>query len=165
MPQQNKRDFQKEAVTLSTPIGVLKIVAIDNAVCSIGLAKPEEKVDCESRVDHPLLNQAAQELREYFAGARTQFTFPMKAEGTAFQQAVWDALKRIPFGKTMSYGEIAAQIGNPKASRAVGMACNRNPIMIAVPCHRVVGTKGALVGYAYGTGMKQQLLDLEQSNQ
>ncbi|MDD4312333.1 MAG: methylated-DNA--[protein]-cysteine S-methyltransferase [Eubacteriales bacterium] len=165
MPQQNKQDFRKEAVTLATPIGVLTIMAIDDVVCSIGLAKPEEKVDRESRADHPLLNQAAQELREYFAGARTQFTFPMQAEGTAFQQDVWDALKRIPFGKTMSYGEIAAQIGNPKAARAVGMACNRNPIMIAVPCHRVVGAKGALVGYAYGTGMKHFLLDLEQPNQ
>ena len=81
-----------------------------------------------------------------------------------FQKRVWAALREIPFGVTKSYGQIAAEIDNPKASRAVGMACNKNPIMIAVPCHRVVGASGALVGYAYGTGVKQRLLDLEREN-
>ena len=104
------------------------------------------------------------ELKEYFEGARTQFTFPMHAEGTAFQNAVWDALRKIPYGETKSYGEIANVVGNAKASRAVGMACNRNPIMIAVPCHRVVGANGSLTGYAYGTGIKQVLLDIEREN-
>ena len=88
----------------------------------------------------------------------------MRAEGTPFQQKVWQALREIPYGKTKSYGEIAGVISHAKASRAVGMACNRNPIMIAVPCHRVVGASGALVGYAYGTDTKRQLLTLERES-
>ncbi len=164
MQHHKKQDSREESITLDTPIGMLVITALDGAICSIGLAKPEETASVE-RVNQPLLNQAAMELKEYFEGSRTQFAFPMRAEGTAFQNAVWDALRKIPYGETMSYGEIANAVGNAKASRAVGMACNRNPIMIAVPCHRVVGANGSLTGYAYGTGMKQVLLDLERANQ
>ncbi len=164
MPRQKKQDLQKESITLATPIGLLVITATDDAICSIGLAKPEEINTNENNTDLPMLNQAAMELKEYFDGVRAQFTFSMHAEGTAFQSAVWDALRKIPYGETMSYGEIANAVGNAKASRAVGMACNKNPIMIAVPCHRVVGANGSLTGYAYGTGMKQFLLDLERKN-
>ena len=163
MQYHEKQDGRKESITLDSPIGMLVITALDGAICSIGLLKPEDKATAE-QTDHPLLNQAAMELKEYFERSRTQFTFPMHAEGTAFQNAVWDALRKIPYGETMSYGEIANVIGNAKASRAVGMACNRNPIMIAVPCHRVVGANGSLTGYAYGTGIKQVLLDIEREN-
>lgn len=108
-----------------------------------------------------LLRQAARELAEYFAGTRREFTFPVAPAGTPFQQAVWAALRTIPFGQTRTYGQIAAQIGRPTACRAVGMANNRNPVAIVVPCHRVVGSGGGLTGYAGGLGVKAFLLELE----
>lgn len=103
-----------------------------------------------------------QQLDEYFSGERKTFTIPLSAKGTSFQHLVWDALCTIPYGETRSYGEIAKQIGNPKASRAVGMANHNNPIGIIVPCHRVIGANGTLTGYAGGLDMKQYLLELEQ---
>jgi O-6-methylguanine DNA methyltransferase len=111
----------------------------------------------------PELNRAAEELAEYFAGKRQDFTFAMRPAGTPFQKRVWNALLRIPYGETRSYSQIAQDIANPKGPRAVGMACNRNPIMIAVPCHRVVGADGSLTGYALGTGLKQVLLSHERT--
>jgi AraC family transcriptional regulator of adaptative response/methylated-DNA-[protein]-cysteine methyltransferase len=109
-----------------------------------------------------LTDAAAKQLEEYFAGQRKSFALPLKPAGTAFQQRVWDNLLTIPYGKTRSYKEVAAALGNPKASRAVGMANNKNPLPIVIPCHRVVGANGALVGYAFGLPMKQRLLQLEQ---
>lgn len=109
----------------------------------------------------PLLRQASSELREYFEGRRKTFTVPLAPKGTPFQQQVWAALQTIPYGETRAYGQIAAQIGNPRACRAVGMANNRNPIAIMIPCHRVVGKDGALVGYAGGLDIKTYLLNLE----
>lgn len=155
-------EIPAEQIRIDSPIGKLVISARDGAVCSITLANTDAKVGTEATVSEPVLRQAAQELGEYFAGKRTRFTFVMRAEGTPFQQSVWAALLDISFGETKSYGEIAKAVENPKGSRAVGMACNKNPIMIAVPCHRVVGANGSLTGYAHGTGMKQSLLDLEQ---
>ena len=111
----------------------------------------------------PLIKTAALQLFEYFYGKRAEFELPLSPKGTLFQQAVWTALKNIPFGETRSYKQIAEQIGNPKAVRAVGMANNRNPVPIIVPCHRVIGTNGELVGYAGGLDFKQALLDLEKS--
>ena len=105
-----------------------------------------------------------EELREYFAGTRRAFTLPLAPAGTPFQQEVWAALREIPYGETRTYGQIAARIGRPKACRAVGMANNRNPIGIVVPCHRVVGASGALVGYAAGLAVKESLLRLERMN-
>ena len=151
-----------EQIRIDTPIGKLVLSARGCAVCSITLAKPDMQNGAEATVFEPVLRQAAQELGEYFSGKRTRFTFAMRAEGTPFQQSVWGALLDIPYGETKSYGEIAKAVENPKGARAVGMACNKNPIMIAVPCHRVVGANGSLTGYAHGTGMKQSLLDLEQ---
>ena len=163
MKQGEKRnDLPKESITVETPLGILIVTARDGSVCSIGLMKDGAGETSTANADSEVLRQAARELNEYFAGKRTEFTIPMQATGTPFQQKVWQALRQIPYGETKSYGEIASLIGQPTASRAVGMACNRNPIMITVPCHRVVGAKGALVGYAYGTGIKQKLLDLEQ---
>ncbi len=115
----------------------------------------------DSGVATALSDEAYRQLQEYCEGRRKFFDFPYRLYGTAFQQKVWQALCRIPYGETRSYGQIAAETGNPKAARAVGMANNRNPMMIVVPCHRVVGANGSLVGYEGGLDMKQALLDLE----
>lgn len=125
------------------------------------------RLDCVEREDFghepsALTHLAWKQMEEYFAGKRKNFDFPFRLIGTDFQKKVWQALCRIPYGQTRTYGEIAKEIGNPKASRAVGMACNRNPIWIAVPCHRVVGAGGKLTGYAGGIAMKEALLSLEQ---
>ncbi len=112
----------------------------------------------------PVSDQAAAQFLEYFAGSRKAFDLPLAPKGTPFQQSVWQALLQIPYGQTRSYGQIAASIGSPGASRAIGMACNKNPIWIAIPCHRVLGRGQALTGYAGGLAMKQALLTLEQVN-
>lgn len=111
-----------------------------------------------------LLCLAAQQIQEYFTANRTQFSFPIALQGTEFQQKVWQALQKIPYGETRSYQEIAKEIGNEKAMRAVGMANHCNPIAIVVPCHRVVGKNGGLTGYAAGLHRKQLLLELEEKN-
>lgn len=119
---------------------------------------------CEKRAEEQadrLLLRAAEELGEYFAGRRRNFTLSLAPRGTEFQQRVWSELRRIPYGETRSYGEIARAIGQPRACRAVGMANNRNPIAILIPCHRVIGRDGSLTGYAAGLTVKQQLLELE----
>lgn len=113
----------------------------------------------------PLLAKAARELNRYFAGGLERFTLPLAPRGTPFQLAVWKALLAIPYGTLATYGEIARAAGNPLAARAVGMACNRNPIAIAIPCHRVVGASGALTGYAGGVCVKRFLIDLEARRQ
>lgn len=114
--------------------------------------------------DTKLLVKAKNELEEYFDGKRKEFDLPLKQEGTEFQKKVWNALSKIPYGETRTYKEIAKMIGNEKASRAVGMANNKNNIPIIIPCHRVIGSNGKLVGYALGLDMKQYLLDLESKN-
>ncbi len=109
----------------------------------------------------PVLELAARQLAEYFAGERRVFTVPLSPAGTPFQKRVWEALPSIPYGETSTYGAVAQRIGNPNACRAVGMANNRNPLPIFIPCHRVVGRDGSLTGYAGGLDRKQFLLDLE----
>lgn len=109
----------------------------------------------------PLLDEAEAQLQAYFAGVRTTFDLPLAPKGTPFQRAVWDALRAIPFGETRTYAQIAAAVGNPKACRAVGLANNRNPIAILIPCHRVIGANGSLTGYAGGLAVKKALLALE----
>ncbi|WP_295940469.1 methylated-DNA--[protein]-cysteine S-methyltransferase [uncultured Alistipes sp.] len=154
---------------IDTPIGKLGITASEVAITRIFFGskyrckrKPCNAPElCTEENATPLLRQAVNELTEYFAGKRHEFTLPLEPAGTPFQQAVWEALRTIPYGETRSYGQIAAKIGRPTASRAVGMANNRNPIAIVVPCHRVVGSTGALVGYAGGLGIKTHLLNLE----
>lgn len=111
--------------------------------------------------EHPVLVEAAKQLERYFAGERTAFDLPLDFNGTDFQKSVWAALLAIPFGETRSYGEIAAQLGRPGASRAVGAANGRNPISIIAPCHRVVGSTGKLTGFAGGLEAKAFLLGLE----
>ncbi|MDR0289516.1 MAG: methylated-DNA--[protein]-cysteine S-methyltransferase [Treponema sp.] len=110
----------------------------------------------------PLIKKAAAQIEEYLAGKRQSFALPIALHGTEFQVAVWQELQKIPFGETRSYKEIAAAIGREKAVRAVGMANNRNPIVIIVPCHRVIGHDGSLTGYGGGLPLKRHLLDLEQ---
>jgi methylated-DNA-[protein]-cysteine S-methyltransferase len=105
--------------------------------------------------------EAKQQLTAYFAGTLNEFELPLQMQGTLFQQRIWEALKTIPYGATMSYGELAQQIGQPKASRAVGLANGRNPISIVVPCHRVIGANGKLTGYGGGIERKQWLLNHE----
>ena len=109
----------------------------------------------------PLIAQTFEQLEEYFEGKRREFDVPCKPEGTEFQQKVWNFLQKIPYGETRTYKEIAVLLGNPNASRAVGSANNKNPIPIIIPCHRVIGSKGALVGYAGGLDIKTFLLNLE----
>jgi len=113
------------------------------------------------KAETPLIKKAAAQIEEYFAGKRKQFSLPLAMNGTEFQMAVWETLQSIPYGETRSYKEIAAMVGRPKAVRAVGMANNRNPISIIVPCHRVIGCDGSLIGYGGGLPVKKHLLDLE----
>ena len=108
-----------------------------------------------------LIKEAAKQLDEYFIGGRKQFSVKLSPKGTPFQQSVWNALLEIPYGETRSYKQIAEKIGNPAASRAVGMANNKNPIFIIIPCHRVIGSSGKLVGYGGGIDVKEILLNLE----
>ncbi|BDI29211.1 methylated-DNA--protein-cysteine methyltransferase [Capsulimonas corticalis] len=108
--------------------------------------------------------EAKRQLEEYFAGARTEFDLPLAPSGTPFQQTVWSTLREIPYGETITYGALAARLGNPNASRAVGLANGRNPISIIVPCHRVIGANGKLVGYGGGLGCKEILLATEKQH-
>ena len=108
-----------------------------------------------------VVDECIKELDEYFNKKRKVFNVPIKLNGTLFQMKVFEVLKSIPYGHALSYKDVAILIGKPKASRAVGNACNKNPIMIVVPCHRVIGKNGKLVGFAYGTDLKEELLELE----
>ena len=109
----------------------------------------------------PLLRETEKQLLEYFSGKRREFSLPLAPLGTPWQRRVWDALLTIPYGETRSYGEIARLVGTPKAARAVGLANNRNSILIVIPCHRVIGADGSLVGYGSGLPIKERLLALE----
>ncbi len=112
-----------------------------------------------------LLQRAKRELAEYFAGDRKQFDLPLEPRGTEFQKKVWQALREIPYGETATYGQIAKRVGSPGGARAVGMACNRNHIIIAIPCHRVIGASGKLVGFECGLDMKEKLLSIERNKE
>jgi methylated-DNA-[protein]-cysteine S-methyltransferase len=113
----------------------------------------------------PLIKKAAVQIEQYLAGKRKKFSLSVAVQGTEFQMDVWNALQSIPYGETRSYKEIAELVGRPKAVRAVGMANNRNPVSIIIPCHRVIGHKGSLVGYGGGLPVKKYLLDLEQAKE
>ncbi|ENW02495.1 methylated-DNA--[protein]-cysteine S-methyltransferase [Acinetobacter beijerinckii] len=148
-------------------VGALKLVAHDQALVAVMWDNEDHKrVRLSELVEdrhHPMLHQVKQQLEQYFAGKRQQFDLPLDFQGTDFQQQVWQALLTIPYGETRNYKEIAVQIGNEKAVRAVGAANGKNPISIIAPCHRVIGASGALVGFAGGLDKKQILLSLEQS--
>jgi methylated-DNA-[protein]-cysteine S-methyltransferase len=152
---------------VASPIGALLLVGDGSSLTALhlpesGRTPPVDPAWAKADRDGDgVLARAARQLGEYFAGERTSFDLPLAAQGTAFQQRVWDALRTIPYGATASYGEIAAQVGSPGASRAVGLANGRNPISIVVPCHRVIGADGSLTGYGGGLPAKRALLDLE----
>lgn len=120
------------------------------------------ELDNYEKKETPLLKKAFTQLEEYFSGERKTFDLPLNPKGTDFMLKDWDALQTIPYGETCSYKDIAEKIGNPKACRAVGLANNRNPISIVIPCHRVIGANGKLIGYGGGLPIKQYLLELEQ---
>jgi len=151
--------------TLPSPVGELTLVASDGGLAAILWENDDPRrvpLDAPARDDaHPTLVEAKRQLVEYFAGARRVFSLPLDFYGTPFQKQVWDALLTIPFGETRSYGDIARQIGRPTAFRAVGAANGKNPISIVAPCHRVIGTSGALTGFAGGLEAKATLLTCE----
>jgi methylated-DNA-[protein]-cysteine S-methyltransferase len=152
---------------MDSPVGALKLVAHDQALVAVMWDNEDHKrvrlAELVEDRQHPMLHKVKQQLEEYFAGQRQQFDLPLDFQGTAFQQQVWQALLNIPYGETRSYKEIAVQLGNEKAVRAVGAANGKNPISIIAPCHRVIGSSGALVGFAGGLDKKQILLSLEQN--
>ena len=142
------------------PIGTLGLMDDGRGLSRVFLRREGVKYDF-SEGETPLTNQAAVELEEYFGRQRTVFTVPISPHGTEFQLAVWKALRDIPYGQTRTYGEIAAAVGRPKASRAVGAANHDNPLLIITPCHRVVGKDGSMTGFACGLDIKRRLLELE----
>lgn len=185
----DKREtYQRESADLSsvsyyeyeTPVGLVRLVWQGGFLTALSLAGKSQP-DAFLRKGELTYQEAGQrlamggarfeetegivrtigELREYFAGTRKEFTVPLRPEGTAFQKQVWQALLTIPYGQTRSYGQIAAQIGKPKASRAVGMGNHTNPIAILIPCHRVIGANGSMTGYGGGLDIKEYLLKRE----
>ena len=151
---------------VDTPIGILRLVGDARHLERIDLPNAAARAPAaawrEQRRALPgPLDAAKRQLAEYFEGIRRDFDLPLAADGTAFQRRVWDELRRIPYGATISYGELARRIGQPTASRAVGAANGRNPLAIVVPCHRVIGADGTLTGYGGGLPVKQALLALE----
>ena len=149
---------------LDSPIGTLLIAGDDVAIHFISFPRngKAEKPRAEWRESaRGPVGEAIRQLREYFAGARTDFDLPLAPEGTEFQRNVWRRLQEIPYGETISYGELARRIGNPQASRAVGSANGSNPIPIVIPCHRVIGSNGKLTGFGGGLPVKEALLGLE----
>lgn len=167
--------------TMDSAVGRLRIIAGPTAIIAIEFdgpvpegASPRSSAALAAAVSagrpvgdrddaHPLLVEAVRQLKAYFAGDLKEFDLPLDPQGTSFQRSVWDELRRVGYGETASYGEVARRLGmTPAASRAVGLANGRNPIPIVIPCHRVVGANGTLTGYAGGVERKQTLLDLEQ---
>jgi methylated-DNA-[protein]-cysteine S-methyltransferase len=142
-----------------SPVGPLLMTTDGMHLTGVLFDAPEPHV--EWKRGHPVLDDAGRQLAEYFDGERRDFDLALAPTGTDFQRSVWEALRGIPYGQTISYGELARRVGNPKASRAVGLANGRNPIVVIVPCHRVIGANGTLTGYGGGLDRKRLLLDLE----
>lgn len=141
----------------------LRISADENEVHAISVEK-EKKATIINSSYPEIINRTKSQLQEYFSGTRQTFDLPINTtQGTDFQRRVWTALRDIPYGETKTYGEIAQIVGSPKGARAVGMACNKNPLLILTPCHRVIGSSGALTGFACGLDIKEILLDIEKN--
>ncbi len=154
----------KRHTVIDSPYGPLTLVADDGVLCGLYMTGQRHRPPEETfgdRDDLPAFGEAADQLKAYFAGELKQFTLELRLHGTPFQRSVWDQLRKIPYGETRSYGDLAGILGNPTASRAVGLANGRNPVGIIVPCHRVVGANGSLTGYGGGLDRKQRLLDFE----
>ncbi|WP_305039304.1 MULTISPECIES: methylated-DNA--[protein]-cysteine S-methyltransferase [unclassified Frankia] len=148
---------------MTSPLGPLLLVGDGVALCAIHMNEPDAAAPWPDGLesDPVAFRDAIEQLEAYFMGDRTAFNVPLRPAGTPFQQAVWEAVAAIPYGATRSYAEIAAAVGRPSAFRAVGLANSRNPLPIVIPCHRVIGSSGALTGYSGGIGRKRHLLDLE----
>ncbi len=149
--------------TIDSPIGELTIASDGEKLTGIQMHEQRhlKEIPAEAQRDDGRLAPVVAQLQAYFAGELTDFDLPLQMQGTEFQRRVWAALCEIPYGKTISYGELARWVGNPKASRAVGLANGRNPVAIVVPCHRVIGADGSLTGYGGGLDRKVWLLEHE----
>lgn len=160
----------KKIFFYNSPIGEIGIVENEKRITGIysGDELEDKNILIKDRnyilEETVLISKAYNELKEYFKGDRKEFTIPLSLEGTEFQKQVWQELINIPYGETRSYKEIAIKIGKPTAARAIGMANNKNKILIVIPCHRVIGQDGSLVGYGAGIDIKKHLLDLEKEN-
>ena len=155
-----KMGLPKYAIAVETPFGLMALVERGQCVSELRFTG-DIKAD-EILQSTPLLAQAAAELREYFAGKRTGFSVPLAPLGTPFQALIWQTLAQtVPYGKTVSYGELAKRAGRPTAARAVGMANHYNPLPVFIPCHRVIGASGKLVGFGGGLSLKEKLLAME----
>jgi methylated-DNA-[protein]-cysteine S-methyltransferase len=155
-----------EHTVTDSPYGLLTLVASDGALSGLYMTdhrhRPaEETFGARRAPDDDPFRAVIEQLSAYFDGDLKEFDLPLTMRGTAFQQRVWQQLTRIPYGETWSYGELADALGNPKASRAVGLANGKNPVSIIVPCHRVIGANGSLTGYGGGLDRKRRLLDFE----
>jgi methylated-DNA-[protein]-cysteine S-methyltransferase len=155
--------------TIASPVGKLKLVASDQGLVAILWENDSPRrvrlSELIAEEQHPVLLEVERQLGEYFAGTRKTFSIALDMRGTRFQKDVWEALLAIPFGETRSYAQLARQLGNPRATRAVGAANGRNPVSIIVPCHRVIGSSGKLTRFAGGLDTKARLLSLEKSGQ
>ncbi|WP_238903210.1 MULTISPECIES: methylated-DNA--[protein]-cysteine S-methyltransferase [Clostridium] len=145
---------------LESPMGLIKITASESALVSLSLITQADIIATPNIITDLCKTQ----LNEYFMNQRREFTLPLEFNGTKFQKSVWNELLKIPYGKTASYKDVAVSLGNPNASRAVGGAVNKNPLFIVVPCHRVIGSNGSLVGFALGIDKKTYLLDIEKNH-
>ncbi len=146
---------------VASPVGPLTVVADAGVLVRLYLSPPGPRADLGPRDDAALAEVTGQ-LGAYLAGGREAFDLPLRPHGSGFELAVWEQLTRIPYGRTSTYGEVARAVGQPGGAQAVGLACGRNPLAIVVPCHRVVGADGSLVGFGGGLPRKRFLLDLEQ---
>ena len=148
-----------------SPLGMVIAIAGPDGIISIDFvdAKYAKRIepDWVEDADHPALRECFGQLREYFAGKRREFDLPLSPRGTSFQERVWQEIARVPYGKTISYGELAKRVGAPGQARAAGAATGRNPVGVVIPCHRIVGADGSLTGYAGGLERKTRLLELE----
>ena len=160
-------DSQLYACTLNSPVGLLTIVVSDEGLRAVLWPDDDPQrvriVDAAQQPSHPTIEATVTELGEYFAGDRQTFTIALDPIGTEFQQSAWRSLRSIPYGTTVSYGEQAERMGDKRKARAVGAANGRNPISIVIPCHRVVGSGGALTGFAGGIESKEWLLNHERT--
>lgn len=156
----------RQHTVTDSPYGLLTLVADDGVLSGLYMTDQRHRPPEETfgAPDDTPFTETMEQLAAYFAGDLKEFTVPLRLHGTPFQLRVWDELRRIPYGETRTYGELAGLLGNPKASRAVGLANGRNPVGIIVPCHRVIGSTGSLTGYGGGLPRKQRLLDFERGS-
>ncbi len=150
-------------IVMPSPVGALRLRAEPDALVGVEFLGPAAAAPASPDASHPVLAETRRQLEAYFAGERTAFALPLRGRGTDFQQRVWAALARIPYGATRSYRDVVAELGRPEAVRAVGAANGRNPLPIVVPCHRVIGADGSLTGFGGGVAVKRWLLRHERA--